>query len=266
MSMASMLTKMVVAGLVAKGVGKVMGRGGSGGAGGLAGALGGMLGGNSSQQSGGGLGDLLGSLGGNSGQSSGGLGDLLGSLTGGGSSGGGGLGNLGSLLGGGQSQGGGANIGDLLSQLGGGGQQQGGIGDLLGSVLGGGGMAAAAQPTPNQEAQAEILLRAMINAAKCDGEIDQNEQQKLLEHMGDISPDEAEFLRSEMNKPLDVNELVRSVPQGMELQVYFVSLSAIDLDCKPEAQYLHSLAQGMGLSSDVVNHIHKQVGAPLLYS
>jgi len=264
MSMASMLTKMVVAGLVAKGVGKVMGRGSSSG-GGLGDVLGGLLGGGNQSQSGG-LGAALGGmLGGNNRQSGGGLSDLLGSLSGGASQGGKGFGDLGSLLGGGQSQGGGANIGDLLSQLGGG-SQQGGIGDLLGSVLGGGGLAAAAQATPDQDQQAELLLRAMINAAKSDGEIDRAEQQKLLEHLGDVSEEEANFLRSEMGKPVDTDALVRSVPRGMEQQVYFISLTAIDLDCKPEAQYLHNLAQGLNLSSDVVNRIHQQVGAPLLYA
>ncbi|MCW9077938.1 MAG: tellurite resistance TerB family protein [Gammaproteobacteria bacterium] len=45
-------------------------------------------------------------------------------------------------------------------------------------------------------------------------------------------------------------------------QVYAVSLTAIDLDSNPEAQYLHQLAQGVGMSADACNRIHEQLGAP----
>lgn len=78
--------------------------------------------------------------------SGGGLGDLLGSVLGGGSSqqsSGGGIGDLlGSVLGGGGQQSSGGGLGDLLGGvLGGGGSQNssgGGLGDLLGGLLGGG--------------------------------------------------------------------------------------------------------------------------------
>jgi len=46
----------------------------------------------------------------------------------------------------------------------------------------------------------------------------------------------------------------------------FVRFRLIDLDSNPEAQYLHQLAQGLNLSPDTVNQVHKQLGAPLLYS
>jgi uncharacterized membrane protein YebE (DUF533 family) len=51
----------------------------------------------------------------------------------------------------------------------------------------------------------------------------------------------------------------------MEREVYAVSLMAIDLDSNPEAQYLHQLAQGVGLSADACNEIHEALGAPKLY-
>ena len=233
MSMASMLGKMVVAGLVAKGVGKMMGGSSSGGGGGLGGALAGMLGG-----SGGG----------------GGVGGMLGGLLGG---------NQGA-----QEQGGAGGLGGLLSSLGGNASQQqgGGIGDILGSLMGGDQQAQQVQPTAEQDQQAEVLIRAMLNAAKADGEIDQSEQQRILKHLGDISEDEAQFLRTEMSTPTSVDTFIRSVPRGMEQQVYLMSLTAIDLDSKSEAQYLHKLAQGLGISEQACNHIHQQVGAPQLYS
>ncbi len=259
MSMAGMLGKMLVAGLVAKGVGKMMGGGNTSG-GGIAGALGGLLGGKSG--GGGGLGGLLGG-----GGSGGGIGGLLGGLLGGGGSGSANAegGGLGSLLGAGASGGG---IGGLLNSLSGDGasQQSGGIGDILGSFIGNTQSAQQPEPTDEQNQQAEILLRAMINAAKSDGEIDKSEQEKIVEHLGDVSDEEAQFVRNEMSSQLDVDTFIRSVPRGMEQQVYLMSLTAIDLDSQAEAQYLDKLAKGLGISEQASNSIHQQLGVPQLYS
>lgn len=223
------------------------------------------------------------------------LGSVIGAMTGGsqsgGSSSGGGLGGLvGSMLGGGQSSGGGGGLGDLLGGLlgGSGGSQQAapsgggaGLGDLFGMAMKQFGAArqgntgeVRAQMRDNMpsgvnydqaERQAEVLIKAMINAAKCDGNIDAGEQQKIVDRLGEVTQDEIEFVRSEFQKPLDVNGFVREIPRGMEQQVYLVSLMAIDLDCNPEAQYLHQLAQGTGLDANQVNQMHDKVGAQRIY-
>ena len=280
MSLVGTLGKMAVGMMVAKGVKGMMGGGsqqGGGALGGLLGSLGGggksggglggLLGsiaGGGQQQSGGGLGGLLSGLAGGGQQSSGaagGLGDLLGSLTGGGSSAGG-LGGLAGMLGGAGGQSGGG-LGDILDSLGGGGQQAGGLGGLLNNVLQGNKIE---QPSSDQEQQAEVMLRAMISAAKADGQIDAAEQQKIAEHLDDISPEEVELVRSMMSEPMNMQSLVNSIPKGMEQQAYFMSLLAIDLDSKPEAQYLHDLAQGLNISQQASNSIHEKLGAPVLYA
>jgi uncharacterized membrane protein YebE (DUF533 family) len=215
------------------------------------------------------------------------LGSVIGAMTGGGQSGGGGLGDLlGNVLGGGQTGGGG--LGDMLGGLLGGGRQAtagsaggGGLGDLLEMAMKQFG--AAQQGNLHQvntevrssmppgmsydqaEQQAEILVRAMINAAKSDARIDAGEQQKIVERLGEVTPEEMAFVRREIEAPLDAQAFVRSVPRGMEQQVYVVSLMAIDLDHNAEAQYLHQLAQGFGMSAEVCNQIHQQLGAPKLY-
>ncbi len=210
------------------------------------------------------------------------LGSVLGAVMGGGQSSGGGLGGLGDMLGGGagrQMQGGGG-IGDLLGGLLGGGGGQGGsagggLGDLLGMAMKQFGGNAQAAPTPAsfdnvepQQAndQAMLLIRAMINAAKADGQVDQKEQQNIVEKLGDVTQDEIDFVQRELAEPLDVDAFVHDVPRGMEEQVYTVSLMAIDLDSNPEAQYLHKLAQGLGVNPETVNMIHEKLGAPKLYS
>jgi uncharacterized membrane protein YebE (DUF533 family) len=215
------------------------------------------------------------------------LGSVIGALTGGGQSGGGqpaggGLGSLvGGMLGGGQSAGGG--LGDLLGGVlgGGSGSSGGGLGDLFGMAMnqfgaarqGGAGQVrdAAGSRTPagmdygQAEQQAEMLVKAMINAAKADGQVDSEEQQKIVDRLGEVTRDELEFVQRELAEPLDTKSFIHSIPRGMEQQVYAVSLMAIDLDSNPEAQYLHQLAQGFGFSADACNQIHEQLGAPKLY-
>jgi uncharacterized membrane protein YebE (DUF533 family) len=196
---------------------------------------------------------------------------------------------------------GGGGLGDLTASVasgsrGIGAQPGGGLGGLIGSVLGGGNsfdslinsalnqfgnseQAAQNQVQPrNFEAQspgmvhsdaceqATLMIRAMINAAKSDGRVDREEEEKILGKLGHVTHEEIDFVRSEIEQPLDVDAFVRSVPSGLGNQVYAMSLMALDLDSNPEAQYLHQLAQGLNLSPDTVNQVHKQLGAPLLYS
>jgi len=194
----------------------------------------------------------------------GGLGGLLGGLAGGAArSGGGGLaGMLGSALGSGGSGGG---LGGLLSSLGGGQQNnaQDGLGGLLGQMMGGD---TSAQPSAQQNSEAEIMIRAMINAAKSDGGVDETEQKKILEHLGEVSQEEIAFVQNEMAQPLNVDSFIQSIPKGLEQQVYVMSLLGIDLDSKAEAQYLNQLSTGLGISNDIANQIHEKVGVPTLYS
>lgn len=230
MSLMGTLGKVAMGVIVAKGVGKMMGgsRGGSGG--GLGGLLGSLTGGGSSsanQSSGGGLGDLLGGLSGKSG--GGGLGGILDSLGGGSQSSG---------------------------------KSSGGFGDLFNNALQGNDVSA----NDDQEKQAEILLRAMINGAKADGKLDEDEKKKIVGHLGDISDDEARFVQQELAAPLDVKAFINDVPRGMEEQVYMMSLFAIDLDSNDEAHYLSELAKGLNISHEVCNQINAKMGAPAIFA
>ncbi len=185
---------------------------------------------------------------------SGGLGDVLGGLMGGkkdaaSSAPGGGLGDmLGSLMGGSR---------ESATKA----QNNSGLDDLLSAALSG----KEVHPTPSEEEKAEILLKAMINAAKADGQIDQQEQQKIIKHIGDVTAEEIEFVKKEMAAPLDLDGVIRRA-KGLEPEVYLMSLMAITLDTQKEAAYLDGLAQGLGISKEAVNDFHARVGAPKLYS
>ncbi len=226
--------------------------------------------------------DMLGS---GSAAGGGGLGDLLGGMLGGatsagrtaagGAQGGGGLGDLlGGLLGGAQGGGttnasaGGGGLGDLLGGLLGGaaaGGAAGGLGDMLNKALTGN---ATAQEEPNhaQELAAGLMLKCMIQAVKCDGALDEDEKKKLMGSMTDATPAEMKFVNAELAAPLDIEGLAKQIPQGMEAHAYMMSLMAINLDNRNEAQYLDGFGKALELDKDQINAIHDHVKAPRLYS
>lgn len=135
---------------------------------------------------------------------------------------------------------------------------------------------APAPPTPQHQppqecadddlnAQSVVLIRAMINAAKSDGQIDSNEQQTILQKLGQLSPEEVQFLKQEFAAPLDVDAFADSVPLGMEEQVYALSVMAIRLDQNAEARYLQDLAKDLRLAPEYCNQVHQQLGAPPIF-
>ena len=229
------------------------------------------------------LGSILGGGGGQQsmpqrGQAGAGVAELLQAVLGGGSqphqqsSGGGGLGGLlGGMLGGAGTPsrgGGGSNIlggllkGVIASQMGRG--SGGGTMDLLGGLLGGN---AGDEPEPQfseperQAAndQATILIRAMCNAAKSDGSVDQAEQQAIVSRLGELDQQEIEFLQQELSAPLDVHAFANSVPSELATQVYALSVMTVKVDTREEVQYLTQLAQGLGLDQQTLDAIHQQV-------
>jgi uncharacterized membrane protein YebE (DUF533 family) len=213
------------------------------------------------RQSGGrGSSDLLGSILGSNATGGG----LLGSILGGGGSGGGGIGDLlGAVLGGTAGAGGSSGAGSSAGA--------GGLGSILGSILGGAGGAQSAPPALTRDEQdtadndAELLIRAMINAAKADGQIDQAEVDNIVGRLGDIDQNEAAFLRRELAAPLDLDGYCRSVPGELAQQAYAFSVMGMKLDTQQEAQYLGAVAQGLGLNPQICNAIHDKLGAPQIF-
>ncbi len=111
---------------------------------------------------------------------------------------------------------------------------------------------------PNEEA--ELLVRAMLNAAKCDQEISENEQQAIFQQLGNPTPEVLSYLRKEIQKPLNVQEFSWSVPLGMEQKVYSISLMAMDLKSSAESKYLDELAHGLRLAPETRAEIHRHYG------
>lgn len=110
-----------------------------------------------------------------------------------------------------------------------------------------------------------MLIIAMIMAAQADGQLDSAEQNNIIAKLQPLDRREEDFLRDHFRRRHDVEAFVREIPNGMEYEVYSISLAAIHLDTQAEAHYLRTLAQCMRLSPQEVNVIHHRYGAPPLY-
>lgn len=115
------------------------------------------------------------------------------------------------------------------------------------------------------EEQAKLMLRAMIQAAKSDGELDEQEKQTIIGELGDdISDEERAFVQDQLNAPIDVMGLAADSGAPLKTQIYATSLAAIRLDNAREASYLRELSTALGLSAAERDQIHTYMGAPTL--
>ena len=108
-----------------------------------------------------------------------------------------------------------------------------------------------------------VILKAMITAAKADGQIDDAERQRILGKLEESGADAEEraFVHAEMQRPLDIDALVRDVPNPQTAaQVYAASLLAIKVDTPAERDYLSQLAQRLGLDAETVQVLHTTLG------
>ncbi len=186
------------------------------------------------------------------GSSSGGLGDLMGSLT--------------QMMGGGGSS-------SAKGAVGGGGLAM--LASLAFSALKKIGQAPAQTPRALLEPQnaqeqqaleddAEVIVKAMINAAKADGQIDQKEINKIIGKLDDdgLRQKEKDFFISEAKKPLNLAGVVASAGNQPEMaaEIYAASLLAIEVDTQAEKNYMEQLASGLELHPEVVSHIERKLG------
>ena len=132
--------------------------------------------------------------------------------------------------------------------------------------------------TEEEELQhnAQLILRAMINAAKADGKIDSSEIRRITGKLEEIgapytpgrlpvwkgAEDEArEFILQEMGRPSDLNAITREVSnEELGAQVYAASLLSIEVDTPAEKEYMRNLAAELQLNSDTVTRLHRLMG------
>jgi uncharacterized membrane protein YebE (DUF533 family) len=99
--------------------------------------------------------------------------------------------------------------------------------------------------------KAILYVRAMIEAAKADGQIDGAERQAILGKIASsgCGQDEQTYLEQIMAAPQDIDGLVAAVGGDRQTaaEVLTASMLAIEADTEAEKQYLKDLAERLGL-------------------
>ena len=118
------------------------------------------------------------------------------------------------------------------------------------------------QPSPQQQASdAEIIITAMIDAAKADGQVDADEFQRITSSLqkNGLGQDGLNYVIQKLQGPMETAKILAAVKGRPELaaQVYSASLMAINVDTDAEHTYLTKLGRAMGLNDAVMQNIEQ---------
>jgi uncharacterized membrane protein YebE (DUF533 family) len=112
-----------------------------------------------------------------------------------------------------------------------------------------------------------LLARAIIAAAKADGQIDTQESQAILNQINslDLPAEDKAFLFEEYGRPLDIAALARDVDSPEHAaEVYTASVLMVEPPSPPERIFLDTLARALGLEPGLVQQIQSTVAASRL--
>ncbi|MBN8649320.1 MAG: tellurite resistance TerB family protein [Caulobacterales bacterium] len=112
-----------------------------------------------------------------------------------------------------------------------------------------------------KEALGKLTLKAIINAMKADGIIDETEKAKLYESLkdADLSDEEKAFLFDEMAKPIDTMGLVAAISdKETAIEIYAASFVAINPNGQAEANYLNDLAAKLNISPELAQSVREE--------
>lgn len=110
------------------------------------------------------------------------------------------------------------------------------------------------------------LVRAMIGAAKADGQIDPDERQRIEEQIAALGLDRdiRSFVHNELAGPLDIDAIVAPAEcEETAAEIYAASLMAIDRRGAAEQAYLTLLASRLNLAPGLVDHLNTNIEAAM---
>lgn len=185
------------------------------------------------------------------GASAGGLGNILGSLGVGGATGGREGGMTGQV----------SPINQNLGQLFG----------TLAAALGGGVVADPAHAGADLDRQFETtdidsahearpIVMAMVQMARADGSIDDDEQEALLAFLDDANEDEERLVRDALKEPVDASKIADETPPSARREVFAAALLVGRPENTAERAFLDELATALTLSSQDVNELSHAMG------
>jgi len=122
-------------------------------------------------------------------------------------------------------------------------------------------------PPPQASYQTEelgkTLVRAMIAAAKADGQIDAEEKDRIFKRLEtmQLTAEEKAFVFDELSSPLDIDAVVaRADTPEHAAEIYAASLVAMVPDTPTERAYLETLSTRLNLAPALVAEIHRTAG------
>lgn len=122
-------------------------------------------------------------------------------------------------------------------------------------------------PPPQASYQTEelgkTLVRAMIAAAKADGQIDAEEKDRIFKRLEtmQLTAEEKAFVFDELSSPLDIDAVVaRADTPEHAAEIYAASLVAMVPDTPTERAYLETLSTRLNLPPALVAEIHRTAG------
>jgi uncharacterized membrane protein YebE (DUF533 family) len=122
----------------------------------------------------------------------------------------------------------------------------------------------AAAPAADGRPFELALVRAMISAAKSDGHIDAEEQDRIFARVGEagLDPESKTFVVDALTTPVSVSEIaaLATTPE-QAAEIYLVSRLAINPDRPAERAYLEALAHRLNLADELVAHLDRQIEA-----
>ena len=118
---------------------------------------------------------------------------------------------------------------------------------------------------PAAESRSMGLIKAMIAAAKADGQVDAAETARIVEEIkaANLGDQAATILMTEVQRPLDVDEVASHAdsPEAA-IEMYLASLVVVDKENIAEKTYLEKLASALKLDNELVQQLETEAFAP----
>ena len=123
-------------------------------------------------------------------------------------------------------------------------------------------MPASVPDAPWVQPPADLLLLAMVEAAKADGHLDADERARILDQLdaSGATAEERAYVERMMAAPPDPDALVaRATDPGTKAEIYAASRLAIEPDTEAERTYLAWLAGRLGLPRAAIDDIERRL-------
>ncbi len=121
-----------------------------------------------------------------------------------------------------------------------------------------------ALPAPELQRHSNAILKAMIAAAKADGQVDDRESALVEAELVRLQADAAlrTWVQDELRRPLDAADVASvSTSPKQAAEIYLASAMVAAIDNPAERAYMDQLAQRLGLAEGLKDALEKQAAA-----